>query len=120
MKNWLVLICVLFLAACSTGKKLDAGLIKDNIVVGQSTRDDVLQICGEPLGIRNSADNKKEIWHYAYVKKNVTGLGVLTHVIGVGTEVKSHKVVCDFTIQDGIVVDYDMQEGNIKKMNFDL
>lgn len=120
MKKWLLLIVFLMLAGCTTGKKLDARMIKDNIVVGQSTREDVLQTCGEPLGIRNSADRKKEIWHYAYVKKNVTGLGVLTNVVGIGTEVKSHKVVCVFVIEDGIVVDYQLQEGNIKKMNFDL
>lgn len=120
MEKWVVLICVLLLTACATGKKLDARLIKDNIVIGETTSEEVLEICGEPLGVRNSADNRKEVWHYAYVKKSVTGLGVLTNIVGVGTEVKSHKVVCDFVIKDGVVIDYTMQEGNIKKMNFDL
>ncbi len=120
MRKWLVLIVVLLLAGCATGKKLDARIIKDNIVVGTSTKEDVLRTCGEPLGIRNSADNKKEIWHYAYVTKNVTGLGVVTNLAGIGTEVRSHKVVCDFIIENDVVVDYELQEGNIKKMNFDL
>jgi len=79
---------------------------------------EIIQMCGEPQGKRMSADNQKEIWHYAYVKKGVTGAGVISHLVGVGVETKSEKVVFAPQFKNDVLVDYKLEEGNTTHFNF--
>ncbi|MDY6830922.1 MAG: hypothetical protein SWC96_03635 [Thermodesulfobacteriota bacterium] len=117
-KNLFITIFLLAFLGCTVGVKLDPDIIRQEILKGTSTKNDVLAICGQPQGKRMSADNQKEVWHYAYVKKGVTGRGVVAHIARVGTEMKSHKVVLDVEFQDNIVSNYTLEEGNTTKFNY--
>jgi hypothetical protein len=117
----ILLLMGLFVLSCSSaGIKIDMQAIKDNIRIGESTQADVLRVCGEPLSKNNDVRNEAEIWHYAYVDKNITGTGVFTHVIGVGEEWKSNTTVVDIFFKEGIVVDIKSESSSIKKFNYSL
>ena len=74
-------------------------MVYDKIVLNESTKNDVIQLLGEPLSKDFNAKNEIEIWHYAHVKKNITGAGLLGHVVGVGAQWKTNTEVADFYMQ---------------------
>lgn len=116
-----VLLSALFLmvVSCSTaGRQFDSEMIKQNIKLGKSNKEDVLRICGEPLTKNSNIKEGTEIWHYAYVDKKMTGTGVLAHVAGVGSEWKSETTVMDVFLKDGIVVDLKLESSSSTKMSF--
>jgi outer membrane protein assembly factor BamE (lipoprotein component of BamABCDE complex) len=113
-----VLSIVLMLVSCSsTGNHIDLDMVKQNIKIGESKKDDVLKVCGEPLIKDADMKNDTEMWHYARVEKNVTGLGVLTHVVGFGSETKSDKTVLDVYFSKGVVVDMKIESASTTKMH---
>ena len=93
-------------------------MLKQEIQLNQSTAEDVLRICGEPLSRKSGSNRKSEIWHYAYLKKNITGFGLITHVVGIGTETKSTRCILDIMLENDIVVDYKINQGSMKSMHF--
>lgn len=118
MKKYLIFLCIFSVAACSTGRKIDVNMVKKEIQINQSTAEDVLRICGEPQSRRSGASKQSEIWHYAYLKKNVTGFGVFTHVVGIGTETRSKRCILDIMFEEDVVVDYKINQGSMKSMHF--
>jgi hypothetical protein len=119
-KSLLVLICLIGVVSfsCATaGREINAEQIRQSIQIAKSTKVDVLNICGEPLSKSYAADNDTEMWHYAYIEKNVTPLGVLTHMLGAGTEWKSDKTVVDVYLQKGVVSDLKIETATTVKVN---
>lgn len=107
----------MLLSCASAGKKIDLGMVYDNIKLNESTKDDVIKLLGEPLAKNFDAKNETEIWHYAYVKKNITGAGLVSHIFGVGAEWKTNTEVADFYFRDGVVVDIKSESSNTKRFN---
>lgn len=119
-KLLLVLICLLCIInfSCATaGREINAEQVRQNIQIAKSTKDDVLKACGEPLSKSYCAETDTEIWHYAYIEKNVTPLGVLTHMVGAGTEWKSDKTVIDIYLQKSVVKDLKIETATTVKLN---
>jgi outer membrane protein assembly factor BamE (lipoprotein component of BamABCDE complex) len=111
-----LLIC--FICSCTTaGRQIDAEQVRQNIVADKSTRNDVLRVCGEPLSIESGLKSGNETWHYAYIQKNVTPLGLLTNRLGVGTEWKSDRTVVDVYLENNIVKDVKIDTGTTIRMN---
>lgn len=79
-----------------------------------------MRVCGPPRGKMLASGDAREVWHYVYLKKQVTGLGVLAHVANVGTETESEQVILDVTLEKDVVIDYKVSEGNMKSMHFKL
>src|SRR5208283_2423424 len=75
---------ILIMACASFGKQFDVGAAKQSLKIGQSTKEDVLHICGEPLSKQSS--NDLEVWSYAFIEKNITPLGYITRFFVGGTE----------------------------------
>jgi hypothetical protein len=120
-KVYMILAATLFmgLLSCSTaGNNFNADLIKKEISLGLSTKEDVVRTCGEPLSKNNEAAEGLEVWHYAYVDKKMTGTGIITHTVGVGDEWKSTTTVMDIYFRNDIVVDYRLENSQLKRMNY--
>lgn len=119
MKNIVVILIssLLLLSCASAGKKIELGMVHNTIKLNESTKDDVIQLLGEPLSRNFDAKNETEIWHYAYVKKNITGAGLLGHIVGIGAEWKTKTEVADFYFRDGIVIDIKSNSSDTKRFN---
>jgi outer membrane protein assembly factor BamE (lipoprotein component of BamABCDE complex) len=106
-----VVFVLLSMACASVGQKFNIEAAKENIKIGTSTKEQVLQICGEPLSKNSQSD--MEVWHYSYIEKNVTGVGIITNIVGVGTEWKTNRQIMDVFLKNGIVTDIktDSAEG---------
>ncbi len=74
IKTWMlcgVLVAGLFLQGCgTTGKNFDESAA-DKIVVGSTTRTDVLVMLGKPF--KKGIQNDKEVWIYEYNKYQALG-----------------------------------------------
>jgi len=121
--NRLLVIVISLLAiinfSCATaGRQIDSEQVKQNIKIATSTKDDVVRVCGEPLSKNYDAGTDTEVWHYAYIEKNVTPLGVLTHELGIGTEWKCNKTVVDVYLQKSVVTDLKIDTGTTVKLNY--
>jgi hypothetical protein len=97
---------------CTQGTRIDLNTIHNDLSLGKTTKEDILRMCGEPLEKRISADQQAEVWHYAYVNKKVTGKGVLSHIVGIGIETKSNRIVFQPKFKGDILIDYDLEEGS--------
>ncbi|NOY53443.1 MAG: hypothetical protein GXP58_07475 [Deltaproteobacteria bacterium] len=119
MKNVLVILLVplLFCACATAGKEIDLTTVHDKISVNQSTKEDVRALFGEPLSKSFDAENESEIWHYAYVKKNITGAGLIEHTFRIGSEWKTKTSVVDFYFRKGVVVDIKSESSQTKKFH---
>ena len=114
-----IFLSLLVVVACSTiGNKLDPEIIREQIIVGETTKVQLLALCGQPAGKKWSSDHKTEIWHYAYVKKHVTAKGVFSNIVGIGTETKSHRISIDIELIDDVVSKYQMNTGDTKRFHF--
>ena len=114
---FLIIFVIVITMACATvGRKFDVEVAKQNIKIGKSSTDDVLRICGEPLS--KKTESNLEIWHYSYVEKNVTGLGVFTHCLGIGTEWKSQRQLMNVFFKNGIVTDIKTDSAEDTKMHY--
>jgi len=115
----IIWIAVLLNAGCSTaGKKCDVVALQENIKFGESSKDIVLSICGQPISKDHDIKGGYEVWHYAYIYKNVTPLGVLTNRIGIGTEVKSNKEMVDVFIKNDKVTDIKSESAETTNMHY--
>jgi hypothetical protein len=104
--------------SCATaGKSFNMEEAKRNIRMGETTKEQVLVMCGEPLSKGSDLSNEKEIWHYARVEKNITSFGVFTHMVGVGDEWKSNASTMDVSFKNGVVVDLKCESSGIKTFN---
>ncbi len=119
MKRILVglLLALLVLSCASAGRQIEMNTIQEKIKLKESTRDDVFKYFGEPLSKNNDVKNESEIWHYAYVSKHITGGGIITHVLGIGSEWQSNTEVIDFYFQNGVVVDIKNESSNVRKFH---
>ena len=108
-----VLVLSIFLMSCAThGRKCEIDVLKNHIKMESSKKEDILKICGEPLTKDDNIKQGTEVWHYAYVEKNITGLGVVAHVAGVGSEWESNKTVLDVYFKNDLVVDIKTESSN--------
>jgi hypothetical protein len=97
---------LIFLVSCTTsGRRCDIAALRQNIKFGESTRSDVLKVCGEPITSELDVKGDYEVLHYAFIYKRVTPLGALTNRLGAGTEITSDKEVVDVFLKEGKVVD---------------
>ncbi|PKN86094.1 MAG: hypothetical protein CVU51_07700 [Deltaproteobacteria bacterium HGW-Deltaproteobacteria-1] len=79
----IILFLSMFSMSCAThGRRCEIDVLKMNIKMESSKKEDILKICGEPLTKDDNIKQGTEVWHYAYVEKNITGLGVVAHVAG--------------------------------------
>jgi hypothetical protein len=115
----LAFLLVMLLMACATaGRKVDVDAMRANIKLGETTKARVLQMCGEPESSEYDAKKETEILHYAYIEKNITGVGVVTHIAGVGDEWESRKTLVDVFVSKGIVIDMKTEDANSVKMHY--
>mgnify|MGYP001596573617 CR=1 FL=1 len=113
-----VLIFPLLLLSCATaGKQIDMSAMLDKIKLNESTKEDVLKLFGEPLLKNFDVKNETEFWHYAHVRKNITGAGIITHTLGIGSEWQTNTEVVDFYFQKGIVVDIKSESSDTTKFH---
>lgn len=116
-----IIICILvcFQFACSTaGKRCNAIALQENVKFNESNRDVVLSICGQPISKDHDIKGGYEVWHYAYIYKNVTPLGVLTNRLGVGTEIQSKKEIVDVFFKNDKVADIKTESGETTNMHY--
>lgn len=112
-------IQLMVLLSCATaGKSFNADMVKEKIVIGASTKGEVVQLCGDPLSKNAEAAEGLEVWHYAYVDKNITGAGIITSSIGMGQEWKSKTIVMDIYFKNDIVVDYRLENSQVQRFNY--
>jgi len=111
------LLAIISFSCTTAGRQIDAEQVKQNIQIAKSTTDDVLRVCGEPLSKTYDAGTDIEVWHYAYIQKTVTPLGVLTHELGVGTEWKSDRTVVDVYLHKSVVTDLQIDTGTTVRLN---
>ncbi|NPU84253.1 MAG: hypothetical protein HPY65_07165 [Syntrophaceae bacterium] len=115
----IVLVLSLFILSCTTvGKRIDAEAVKQNILIGKSTKEDVLRICGEPADTEYDAKSQVEIWQYGYLEKNITGTGVVTHAVGIGAEWKSETTMIDIYFKNNVVYDIKSRTSSKTKMHY--
>jgi len=116
-----LLLCGLLLIVSSclkVGNQFDSEMVKQNIKMGQSTKEDVLRVCGEPSVKYTGAQNDIEIWRYSYVDKKITPTGVLTNALGIGTEWKSESTVIEVYFKGNFVVDLKIESAQSQKLNY--
>lgn len=111
----LVFYLLILFSCASAGKKIDMEAVQKKIIIGESTKEDVLGLCGEPLSKQYDSKNKSEVWHYAHVQKNVTWLGVITHIFIRIDEWKSETKILDVYFEKDVVVDMNFDNRNTKK-----
>ena len=113
-----ILISSLLLLSCaSAGKKIDLGKVYDQIKLNESTKEDVIKLLGEPLSKSFDVKNETEIWHYAHVSKNITGAGLISHTLGIGSEWQTNTEVANFYFRKGIVIDINSESSDTKKFH---
>jgi hypothetical protein len=115
----IIIVLSIFILSCATsGKRIDADAVKQNIIIGKSTKEDVIRICGEPMDTEYDAKNETEIWKYAYVDKSITGAGVAAKIFGVGSEWKSETTMVDVYFKKNLVSDIKCQTSSKTKMHY--
>ena len=115
----IILFLAMFLMSCAThGRKCDIDVLKQHIKMESSKKEDILKICGDPLTKDDNVKQGTEVWHYAYVEKNITGLGVVAHVAGVGSEWESRKTMLDVYFKNNAVVDIKTESSNQTNMHW--
>lgn len=115
----IIIVLSIFILSCATaGKRIDVEAVKQNIIIGKSTKEDVLRICGEPINTEYDAKNEIEIWKYAYMDKSITGAGVLTSAVGIGSEWKSETTMVDIYFKKNVVYDTKCQTSSKTKMHY--
>lgn len=114
----IILLSIFVLSCATSGKRIDAEAVKQNIIIGKSTKVDVMRVCGEPMDTEYDAKNEVEIWKYAYVDKSITGAGVLTHAVGIGSEWKSETTMVDIYFKKNVVYDIKCRTSTKTKMHY--
>lgn len=110
---------LLIVSSClKAGNQFDYEMVRQNVKMGQSTKEDVLRVCGEPSVKYTGAQNDIEIWRYSYVDKQVTPTGVLTHAFGIGTEWKSESTVMEVYFKGNLVIDLKIENSKSQKLNY--
>lgn len=114
----IIIVLFIFILSCATvGKRIDVEAVKKNIIIGKSTKEDVIQVCGEPLDTENDARNGIEIWKYAHIDKSMTGTGVLTSVVGI-SEWKTETTMVDIYFKNNVVSDIKCQTSTKTKRHY--
>lgn len=115
----IIIVLFIFILSCATsGKRVDAEAVKQNVMIGKSTKEDVLRICGEPADTEYDAKSETEIWKYAYVEKTITGAGVAAKIVGIGSEWKSETTMVDIFFKKNVVSDIKCQTSSKTKMHY--
>jgi hypothetical protein len=114
----IILLSIFVLSCATSGRRIDAEAVKQNIIIGKSTKADVIQICGEPSDTEFDAKNEIEVWKYAYVDKSITGAGVAAKVVGIGSEWKSETTMIDIYFKKNVVSDIKCQTSSKTKMHY--
>ncbi|MDR5759320.1 hypothetical protein [Caballeronia sp. LZ035] len=107
MKKIFLIALLLSLAACSTGgamgvgnEKFDPVWIKQHVVIGKSTQQDIYSLYGEPESKQTSANNS-DTWIYS---KNRSGNNLLSMASGMipgMSTVNQATTVADVHIKEG-------------------
>ena len=114
----IIIVLSIFILSCATsGKRVDVEAVKQNVMIGKSTKEDVQRICGEPADTEYDAKSETEIWKYAYVEKTMTGAGVLTSVVGI-SEWKSETTMVDIYFKKNVVSDIKCQTSSKTKVHY--
>jgi len=114
----IIIVLSIFILSCATvGKRIDVEAVKQNIIIGKSTKEDVRQICGEPMDTENDTKNGIEIWKYAHIDKSMTGTGVLTSVVGI-SEWKTETTMVDIYFKKNVVSDIKCQTSSKTKVHY--
>jgi hypothetical protein len=114
----IIIVLSIFILSCATvGKRIDVEAVKQNIIIGKSTKEDVRQICGEPMDTENDTKNGIEIWKYAHIDKSMTGQGVLTSVVGI-SEWKTETTMVDIYFKKNVVSDIKCQTSSKTKVHY--
>jgi hypothetical protein len=113
-----IIVLSIFILSCATvGKRIDVEAVKQNIIIGKSTKEDVIQVCGEPIDTENDTKNGIEIWKYAYIDKSMTGKGVLTSIVGI-SEWKTETTMVDIYFKNNVVSDIKSQTSTKTKVHY--
>jgi hypothetical protein len=114
----IIIVLFIFILSCATsGKRIDVEAVKQNIIIGKSTKEDVRQICGEPMDTEYDPRNETETWKYAYIDKSMTGTGVLTSVVGI-SEWKTESTLVDIYFKKNVVFDIKCQTSSKTKVHY--
>jgi len=114
----IIIVLSIFILSCATvGKRIDVEAVKQNIIIGKSTKEDVRQICGEPMDTENDTKNGIEIWKYAHIDKSMTGTGVLTSVVGI-SEWKTETTMVDIYFKKNVVSDIKCQTSSKTRVHY--
>jgi hypothetical protein len=115
----IIIVLFIFILSCATaGKRIDVEAVKQNIIIGKSTKEDVMRICGDPIDTEYDAKNEIEIWKYAYMEKSITGAGVAAKMVGIGSEWKSETTMVDIYFKKNVVYDIKCQTSSKTKMHY--
>ena len=112
------LMSFLLMSCASAGRKIDVDALRANIKLGETTKAQVLQICGEPESSEYDAKKDTETLHYIYIEKSMTGAGVITHVLVNADEWESKRTIVDVFVSKGIVVDMKTDVASSVKMHY--
>ncbi len=115
-----MLVFFLVAGCSSAGRQFDPARFSSSIEKGKSTKKDVIEICGQPLSTRFDSTSGVETWHYAAVNKHVTGTGVVTNLIGIGTEWQSDTMLLDVQFKGDTVEEYQMETSSRTQMHQSL
>ena len=114
----IIIVLSIFILSCATvGKRIDVEAVKQYIIIGKSTKEDVRQICGEPMDTENDTKNGIEIWKYAHIDKSMTGTGVLTSVVGI-SEWKTETTMVDIYFKKNVVSDIKCQTSSKTRVHY--
>ena len=119
MKKIIVLFCALFLVAgcASTGNKVlkdeTASGVAQKIIKGQTTKDQVRAIYGDPMST-SFTDSGKEIWRYEFVKTHAkaTNFIPLVSMFNSGAKGTKKELVVMFD-DNGVVKNFSMSSSKV-------
>lgn len=103
-----------FISCAAIEKKCDVESAKKNIKIGQSTRENVLQMCGEPISKKSL--NEVDIWHYSYREKNAMSLDAIADAVGMGPGKKRTRQRMDIYFKGGVAIELRTDSGEDGKI----
>lgn len=115
---WLVLGLLLLLAGCVTVSykdrdntpNLNQETIKQNIICGQTTKQDVLKVFGDPktTSVTSSSGKQIEVWVYSFIESTTQG----SAFSGKYNTVSHISFLSIIFNQDGVVTNYTATSSN--------
>jgi len=117
-KGWLVLGLVLFLAGCVTVSykdrdntpNLNQETIKQNIICGQTTKQNILKVFGNPktTSVSSSSGKQIEVWVYSFFESTTQG-SAFSGKYRTSSHITFLRIIFN---QDGVVTDYTATSSN--------